>query len=126
MTLTLGGSHLTLAGFADSDWAEDRDDCRSVSGYVFRVGVGSISWRSKKQPTVSLSSSEAEYKALSECCKEGLWLQNVMVELRIREPVPLPLYVDNEGAKALEKNPEHHLRTKHIDARHHFIRECVA
>lgn len=64
----------TCCGYSDSDWAEDRVDRRSTSAYTFRAGDGSISWRSKKQPTVSLSSTEAEYKALSDSCKEALWL----------------------------------------------------
>lgn len=58
--LTLGGSDLTLVGFSDSDWAKDCNDRRSISGYTFCVGGGSVSWHSKKQPTVSLSSSEAK------------------------------------------------------------------
>lgn len=83
-------------------------------------------WKSKKQPTVSLSSSEANYKALSDPCKEGLWLRNILSELCLQENVPVKLFVDNKGAEALAKNPEHYSRTKHIDARHHFIRKCVS
>lgn len=124
LRLRLGGK-LTVCGYADSDWAEDRTDRRSTSGYTYRIGDGAISWKSKKQPTVSLSSTEAEYKALSDSCKEALWLQNLLSELHLRPRSPIPLHVDNEGAEALSRNPEHHTRTKHIDARYHFIRECV-
>lgn len=123
LKLRLGGS-LDCCGYTDSDWAEDRFDRRSTSAYTYRIGCGSISWKSRKQPTVSLSSTEAEYKALSDSCKEAIWLRNVLSELRLRPLSPIPLHVDNEGAEALAKNPEHHTRTKHIDARYHFIREC--
>lgn len=100
-------------------------DRRSTSAYAFQMGHGTISWRSKKQPTVSLSSTEAEYKAMSDLCKEALWLCSLLNELHLRPSSSIPLHVDNEGAEALAKNPEHHTRTKHIDTRYHFIRECV-
>lgn len=125
LRLVLGGQSLNLTGYADSDWAEDSNDRRSTSGYTYRLGLSVISWKSKKQPTVSLSSTEAEYKSLSNACKEGLWLRNLMSELHLCKSVPVALFVNNSGAKALAKNPLHHSRTKHIDARHHFIRECV-
>jgi hypothetical protein len=124
LKLKLGGN-LSLSGYSDSDWAEDRDDRHSTSAYTYRVGDGAISWKSRKQATVSLSSTKAEYKALSDSCKEGLWLQHLLTELRLRPDTAIPLHVDNEGAEALAKNPEHHTRTKHIHARYHFIRECV-
>ena len=124
LRLRLGGS-LSCCGYSDSDWAEDREDRRSTSAYTYRIGVGAISWKSRKQATVSLSSTEAEYKALSDSCKEGLWLRNVLSELHLRPKDALPMHVDNEGAEALANNPEHHSRTKHIHARHHFVRECV-
>lgn len=124
--LTLGGNDLKLVGYSDSDWAEDRDNRRSISGYTFRVGSGAISWKSQKQPTVSLSSSKAKYKALSNSCKEGLWLRNVLCELRLQGDAPVKIFVDNKGAEALAKNPKNHSQTKHINARHHFIRKCVS
>jgi hypothetical protein len=122
--LRLGGS-LKMCGFSDSDWAEDRQDRRPTSGYKYHLGSGSISWKSSKQATVSLSSTEAEYKAMSYSCKEGLWLRNLLRELKLIPSTSIPLHVNNAGAKALSKNPEHHTRTKHIDARFHFIWECV-
>ncbi|PLW16428.1 hypothetical protein PCANC_18978 [Puccinia coronata f. sp. avenae] len=124
LRLRLGGT-LTCAGYSDSDWAEDRLDRRSTSAYTFRIGEGSISWKSRKQATVSLSSTKAEYKAMSDSCKEGVWLRNILSELCLRPKAALPLHVDNEGAEALAKNPEHHTQTKHINARYHFIRQCV-
>jgi hypothetical protein len=82
-------------------------------------------WKSRKQATVSLSSTKAEYKALSDLCKEGLWLRHLLTELHLCPNDPIPVHVNNEGAKALAKNPEHHARTKHIHARYHFVRKCV-
>jgi hypothetical protein len=125
LKLRLGGS-LNVSGYSDSDWAEDRDDRRSTSAYTYRIGDGAISWKSRKQATVSLSSTEAEYKALSDSCKEGLWLRHLLTELHLCPSDPIPVHVDNEGAEALARNPKHHARTKHIHARYHFIRECIA
>jgi hypothetical protein len=124
LKLRVGGS-LECSGYSDSDWAEDRDDRRSTSAYTYRMGDGAILWKSRKQATVSLSSTEAEYKALLDSCKEGLWLRHLLTELSLRPSDPIPIHVDNEGAKALAKNPAHHARTKHIHARYHFIRECI-
>lgn len=124
LRLTLGGP-ATFSGFSDSDWAEDRHDRRSTTGYTFCFGFGPISWKTRKQTTISLSSTEAEYKAMSDSCREGLWLKHLLAELNIRTPSAIPLHVDNEGAEALSRNPQHHARTKHIHTRFHFVRECV-
>jgi len=115
-----------LIGYSDADWAGDIDTRRSTSGYVFLLNGGCISWRSKKQRTVALSSTEAEYMALSEATQEAVWLKAFMRELG--EDVgdgALTVYEDNQGAIALAKNPEFHKRTKHIDIRYHFVREKV-
>lgn len=124
LPLSLGGDAV-VSGYSDADWAEDRHDRRSTTGYTYRFGCGPISWRSRKQTTVSLSSTESEYKALSDSCREGLWIRNLLHELKIRPLDAIPLHVDNEGAEALAKNPQHHSRTKHIHTRFHFVRECV-
>ena len=97
-----------LSGYTDSDWAEDRETRHSTSAYNFRVGDGPISWKSRKQATVSLSSTEAEYKGLSNSCKEALWLKNILTKLRLRPNDAIPVHVNNEGAEALAKNPSHH------------------
>lgn len=124
LRLRLGGD-LTCSGYSDADWAEDKLDRRSTSAYTFQIGQGKILWRSKKQLTVPLSRTEAEYKAMEDSCKEALWLRALLIELNLRPSSSIPLHVDNEGAEALAKNPEHHTWTKHIDTRNHFIRECV-
>lgn len=125
LSLSLGDDP-SVSGYSDSDWAEDQHDRRSTTGYSYRWVSGPISWRTRKQATVSLSSTESEYKAMSDACREGLWLQNLLSELQLRPPSSIPLHVDNEGAEALAKNPTHHSCTKHIHTRYHFVRECVA
>ena len=97
LKLKLGG-RLDCCGFSNSNWAEDRDDCRSTSAYTYCIGEGAISWKSWKQATVSLSSTKAEYKALSNSCKEGLWLRHVLTELSLWPDTPIPLHVNKEGA----------------------------
>ena len=115
-----------LIGYSDADWAGDIETRRSTSGYVFVLNGGCISWRSKKQRTVALSSTEAEYMALSEATQEAVWLKAFMRELGEDAGYgALKVYEDNQGAIALAKNPEFHKRTKHIDIRYHFVREKV-
>ena len=104
---------------------EDWEDRRSTSGYNYCLGKGAISWRLKKQATVLLSSTESKYKAMSDLCKEGSWLRRLLIELHLCSFLAIPLHVNNSGAEALAKNPQHHARTKHIHTRFHFVRECV-
>lgn len=122
----LGGENINPVAYSDADWAEDRHERKSTTGYVFKLGIGAISWRSRKQKTTSLSSTEAEYMALSDSCREDKWLCYLLHELGLLKSTPLRLCVDNEGAEALAKNPSHHSRTKHIHTRYHFLRGCVS
>ena len=124
--LKLGGKNATasLKGYSDSDWGGSLDDRKSTTGFVFDFG-GPISWQSKKQPTVALSSTEAKYMALTQAAKEAIWLQGLLSELGIKETRPTTILEDNQGCIALAKNPTSHARTKHIDIRHHFIRETL-
>ena len=110
-----------LRGLSDSDWSTQR----STSGYVFTYNSAAISWSSKKQDTIALSSCEAEIVAASEAAKEGIYLANFLEELDLALEAPLELGTDNTGARDLSYNPEHHQRTKHIERRHFYIRECV-
>ncbi|TMW61094.1 hypothetical protein Poli38472_014555 [Pythium oligandrum] len=121
-----GSSDGELIGYSDADWAGDIETRRSTSGYVSVLNGGCISWRSKKQRTVALSSTEAEYMALSEATQEAVWLKSFMCELgEDSGNGALTVFEDNQGAIALAKNPEFHKRTKHIDIRYHFVREKV-
>uniref|UniRef100_A0AAV1T0Y1 Reverse transcriptase Ty1/copia-type domain-containing protein n=1 Tax=Peronospora matthiolae TaxID=2874970 RepID=A0AAV1T0Y1_9STRA len=116
-----------LQGYSDADWAGDVEARRSTSGYAFVMNNGCISWRSKKQSTVALSSTEAEYMALTEAAQEAIWLKAFLHELgEMNSDEAVKIYEDNQGSIALAKNPEFHKRTKHIDIRYHFVREKVA
>jgi transposase InsO family protein len=123
--LVLGGKSLALVGFCDADWAGDATDRRSTTGYVFMLGGGAISWNSKKQPTIALSTTEAEYMAISQCTREAIWLRQLMSDVGLEQKKATLIMCDNQGAIALMKNPIHHSRSKHIDIQHHFIREKV-
>jgi hypothetical protein len=116
---------LTLTGYTDSDWGGDVNTRRSVSGYLFKLHGGAVSWSSKHQPTVALSSMEAEYMALTHATKEAIWLKMFLAELGMDLKQPLVLYEDNQSSVQLVKHPAHHACTKHIDIRHHFVREKV-
>jgi hypothetical protein len=86
---------------------------------------GAISWQSKLQPTVAQSTTEAEYIAASAAAREGVYLRHLLSDLGFEQQEPTIVYEDNTGAIALAENPVHHSRTKHIDIRFHYIRECV-
>ena len=125
MWLTFGGNkNGLLEGYCDADWAS-QPHRHSISGYSFHFGVGAISWSSKKQSIVTLSSTEAEYVAETHAAKEGIWLRSFIKEIMGIERDPLTLKADNQGAIALAKDNKFHARTKHIDLRYHFIREAV-
>lgn len=118
---------IDLHGFVDADWASCNIDRRSYTGYCFVLSGCVISYESRKQRTVALSSTESEYMALAEACKEAIYLSNLMSELGIYDRnKPLILYSDSQSSLKLASNPMFHKRTKHIDVRHHFSRECVA
>jgi hypothetical protein len=110
-----------LRGMSDSDWGVKH----STSGYVFKYNSAAISWGSKKQQSVALSSCEAEIMAASVAASEGVHLKNFLEELELSHGDPIELGVDNTGARDIAYNPEHHQKVKHIQRRHFFVRECV-
>lgn len=114
-----------FVGYADADWGNNLHDRKSYTGYVFKFQGSLISWESRKQRTVALSSTEAEYMAISEAAKESIYLKNLMCELTGNDPYIL-IYNDNQGAINLSANHTCHKRSKHIDIRHHFIRQVVS
>lgn len=128
LQLVFQGEIQALRGFTDSSWADDLETRRSTSGFVFNIGSGAISWSSKRQPTVALSTCEAEYMAQTVAAKEAIWLRQLLQELSPTDESPYAtiIYADNQGAIALAKDPKFHARTKHIALRHHFIREKIA
>ena len=119
-----GGSG-ELLGYRDSDHAGDQGDRKSTSGNVFFLGENPISWTSQKQKVVAISSCEAEYVAAVAATCQGLWLSRLLCEMKGEEPTKFKLLIDNKSAIALAKNPVHHDRSKHIDVKYHFIRECI-
>lgn len=125
MQLVFRGPLDVFSGYNDSDGAGDLTNRRSTSGFLFNIGSGAISWSSKRQPTVALSSCEAEYVAQTQAAKEAIWLRSLLVELLNNngELTATVIYGDNQGAIALAKNPQFHARTKHIDIQYHFVRE---
>jgi hypothetical protein len=150
--ITYGGqSELQLTGYSDSDWGGNTDGRKSISGYVFMINGGPVSWQSKRQNTVALSSTESEYVALTSAAKEATWYRLLLTELGILQPEDqhaeirvsednkgaeavtqdnnnsaIMVYGDNQSAIALANNPVYHARTKHIDIQHHYIRDEVS
>ena len=113
-----------LARYSDTDWAGNANDRKSTSGGCFYVCNNLVSWMSKKQNSISLSTAEAKYIAVSSCCTQLLWMQKFLLNYGIRQE-HLTIYCDNTSAVNISKNPIQHSRTKHIEIRHHFIRELV-
>lgn len=111
-------------GYSDADWGSDVNDRRSVTGFVFIRSGGAISWASKRQPTVALSTAEAEYMAISSCAQEAMWLKQLEDEI-FGTSGPMNLLCDNQSAICIAENNGYSSRSKHIDLRHHFIREKI-
>ena len=121
----------SLFGYTDSDFAGDIGDRKSTSGYVFILANAAISWRSKKQTLVSLSSTEAEYVGCSEAAREAIWLRRLYNEIttknaKVNKPAIQLLLSDSQGAISLAETPRFHNRTKHIAVKYHFVRDSCA
>ncbi|XP_062085321.1 secreted RxLR effector protein 161-like [Humulus lupulus] len=119
------GDEVKIVGYCDADYAGDHDTRRSTTGYVFKLGSGAISWYRKRQPTVSLSTTEAEYRAATMATQESTWLMHLMKDLHQSTDNAIPLYCDNQFAIRLTENPVFHARTKHVEVHYHFLREKV-
>ena len=122
----LYGKSSNCLGYTDSDWAGS-EDRKSTSGYLFVLNGGAVSWASRKQSVVALSSTKAKYIALTLAVKEVLWLRTLFLELGALKHAKeiSAILCDNQGAIAFSKNPGFHARSKHIDIRYHFIRDHV-
>ncbi|TXG67231.1 hypothetical protein EZV62_008506 [Acer yangbiense] len=117
------GEKSSLFGFTDSDYAGNQDDQKSTSGYVFMMGSGAVSWSSKKQQIVTLSTTKAEFVAATSCSCQAIWLRRLLEALHYRQQGPTLIYCDNVSAIKLSRNPVLHGRSKHIDVRYHFLRD---
>ena len=115
-----------LHGYSDADWAGCNETRKSMSGQVFKMGNCTISWRSRKQSIVALSTTEAEYVAMCEAAQEAVWLRRLLSDIGFTQKAPTVIAEDNQGAICLTQNPKDHSRTKHIDIKFHYIREKVA
>src|ERR1051325_2172980 len=111
--------------YSDSDWCGDKVDRRNTSEYLFKFLGGPISWRSKKQDVVALSTCEAEYIAGAVAACQAVWLLNLLQDLKIKVNKPLKLMIDNKSAINLARNPVLHGRSKHIETKYHFLRSQV-
>jgi hypothetical protein len=126
--ITYGQLSTEPLGFSDASYGTDLILGRSITAYVFFMAGGPISWRSKTQSTVALSSAQAEYQALCAACQEAIHLRLLSSELdaSLIASHPITIFEDNTAAIAMSQNPVKHEKTKHIFVKYHFIRECVA
>lgn len=113
-----------LHGYWDADWASTTEDCQSTTGWIFKYRGGPVSWKSRRQHTVALSTTEGEYMAMSDATKEALWLKGIVEDLGDDEQ-SIKLHYNNMGAGFLSQGGGLPRRTKDIDVRHHFIRDCI-
>ncbi|XP_068338942.1 uncharacterized protein [Pyrus communis] len=118
-------SDFNIATYSDSDWAADTNTQRSITGFVVFLRSNPISWQSKKQATISRSSTEAEYKALAHCASDVYWIRSLLKYVHQFLPLPPKLHCDNLSALALCSNPVFHSRIKHLDTDFHIVQEKV-
>ena len=116
---------LSPIAYVDADYGGCKDTWRSTSGYIFTMAGGLVTWSSKRQATVALSTVEAEYVAMSRCTQQMVWMQNWLSGAKIEYTLPGVMKGNNRGAIALTKNMKDHGKVKHIDIRHHYLRELV-
>jgi hypothetical protein len=119
-----GDSREGISACTDSDWASDPTQRQSQSGYFVRMAKGLISWTSRAQKTIALSSTEAEYMALSDCSRQVVWMHTLLGELGY-DLKAIPICGDNQGSIFIASNPVTEKRSKHIDIRYHYIREVI-
>ena len=118
-------SDLSLKAFSDSDWGGCPDSRKSVTGFCVFLGPCLVSWKAKKQTTISCSSTESEYRALASTVCELQWLQFLLHDLQQPLSGPIPLFCDNQSAIKLAHNPSFHERSKHIEMDCHLIRDKI-
>ena len=122
----LRGGPEPIGGYSDPDWAGDLLDRKSTSGYVFMVSGGPVSWSSRKQKCIALTTAEAEYVALCAAVQECMWSRQLEAEISGDNDTPTVIFEDNQSTIAKAKNPQFQGRAKHIDIHHHVVREQLA
>ncbi|XP_057836570.1 secreted RxLR effector protein 161-like [Cryptomeria japonica] len=120
------GNDFLFTSYTDADWGGSVDDWKSTSGGTFFLGKCLVSWHSKKQAPVSLSTAEAEYIAAVSCCTQVLWMKQTLQDFKVYFSQPIPILCDNMSAISISKIPVLHSRTKHIPIKYHFLREQVS
>ena len=110
-----------LTGYSDADWAGDVNDRKSTSGYLFMLGGAAVSWKSRKQTCVALSTAEAEYLALAVATQKAVWMRHLLSDIHSGCADPTVIHEDNQSAICIGQNPQYHSRTKHIDIKYHFV-----
>jgi hypothetical protein len=114
-----------LVAYADSNYAGDIEDKKSTSGYAFMLGSGAVAWSSRKQPIVTLSTTEAEFVAAAVCASQAIWMKRIIEKLSLEDSKCTIIFCDNSSTIKLSKNPVLHGRSKHIDVRFHFLRDLT-
>lgn len=112
-----------LKVYCDADWAQDKQDRKSTSGNIVFIGNSCISWKSRKQNSVTLSSTEAEYVSLAQACQELIWIISLTEDLGLEQKLPIKIMEDNQSAIKISQSEKHNSRVKHIDVKYHYIRE---
>ena len=114
---------ITISAYSDSDWGGDSEDRKSTTGYVVFINDNLVSWNTKKQATVALSTAEAELMAAAEVIKEVLWMKYILNELMYEVSLPINIFIDNQSTIKIIQNDVEHDRTKHIDIKYYFMKE---
>ncbi|XP_053686511.1 uncharacterized protein LOC128736052 [Sabethes cyaneus] len=124
LVLGQSGVDLSLKGYCDADWAGDTTDRKSCSGYLFCLGGATVIWASRKQSCVAMSTMEAEYIALSEATQEAVWLRRLLSELHEKQCRATVIFEDNRSCLDFVVLDQQRKRSKHIDTRYHYTRNC--
>jgi len=112
-----------LVGYSDADWAQDVEDRKSNSGYLFKFNGGTISWACRKQSCVTLSSTEAEYIALAEACQEAVWLRNLLEDFNEKQEQPTTIFENNQSCIKLVYKDKYNKRTKHVGTKYNYVKD---
>ena len=119
------GNELTMVAYTYADWVGSIDDRKSTSGVALYLGNYLVAWSSKKQSSVSLSTTKAEYIAAAACCTQVIWMKQTLEDIQVKYDEPIPILCDNTSVINISKNLVMHSKTKHVPIKFHFLREQV-